>query len=241
MFGIIFSFLFILFIFIYKEICFFPYLFYKNKDFKIRKARIYLKEISISFLKLLNIQVNVKYKDNFNIDALDKSQPIVIISNHQSNFDIPVLLSVFKTLDIGFVAKKEMETWPFFSRWMKRGNYIFLDRKNPREGIKSIKKAVSIVKAGYPTVIFPEGERSSDGKIGNFKKGSFKLPLDSKSIIIPVTINGTLNIQKKGSPLIHFSKKINVTIGSPIDLKSKDLKFNKNINLIIEKIIKENF
>lgn len=241
MFGIIFSFLFILFIFIYKEICFFPFLFYKNKDFKIRKARVYLREMSISFLKLLNIKVNVKYKDNFNISTLDKSQPIVIISNHQSNFDIPVLLSVFKTLDIGFVAKKEMETWPLFSRWMKRGNYIFLDRKNPREGIKSIKKAVSIVKAGYPTVIFPEGERSYDGKIGNFKKGSFKLPLDSKGIIIPVTINGTLNIQKKGSPLIHFSKKISVTVGSPIDLKSKDPKFNKNINLIIEKIIKENF
>lgn len=241
MFGIIFSFLFILFVFIYKEICFFPCLFYKNKDLKIRKARVYLREISISFLKLLNIEVNIKYKDNFNIDTLDKSQPIVIISNHQSNFDIPVLLSVFKTLDIGFVAKKEMETWPFFSRWMKRGNYIFLDRKNPREGIKSIKKAVSIVKAGYPTVIFPEGERSSDGKIGKFKKGSFKLPLDSKGIIIPVTINGTLNIQKKGSPLIHFSKKISVTVGSPINLKSKDPQFNKNINLIIEKIIKENF
>ena len=148
MLGIIFSLLFILFIFVYKEICFLPFLFYKNKDFKIRKARIYLREMSISLLKILNIEVTVKYKNNFDISTLDKKQNIVIIANHQSNFDIPVLLSVFKDFDIGFVAKKEMETWPFFSRWMKRGNYIFLDRKNAREGIKNIKKAISIVNQG---------------------------------------------------------------------------------------------
>ncbi|MDP0492906.1 MAG: lysophospholipid acyltransferase family protein [Fusobacterium sp. JB021] len=241
MLGIIFSFLFILFIFIYKEICFFPFLFLKNKDTKIRKARIYLREMSVSLLKILNIKVNIKYKNNFNLNTLDKKQNIVIIANHQSNFDIPVLLSVFKEFDIGFVAKKEMETWPFFSRWMKRGNYIFLNRKNAREGIKSIKQAVSIVNSGYPTVIFPEGERSTTGKITKFKKGSFKLPLDSKSIIIPVTINGTFDIQRKNSPFISLNKKVSVTIDAPINLKNKDLNFKKNIHLTVEKIIKENF
>lgn len=241
MLGLVFSFLFIQFVFIYKEILYIPFLFKKNTVLKIKKARFFLRDMSIGLLKILNIKIEINLKDDFNLKNLEKNRNIVIISNHQSNFDIPILLSVFKNIDIGFVAKKEMETWPFFSHWMKRGNYVFLDRHNPREGIKSIKKAASIVKSGYPTVIFPEGERSYDGLIKTFKKGSFKLPLDSNSTIIPVSINGTFNIQKKGSPFIKMNKKVKITIGSPIDLSTKNISFKKNITLITEKIIKENF
>lgn len=241
MLGLIFSFLFIPFVFIYKEILYIPFLFNKNKTLKIKKARFFLRDMSIGLLKVLKIQIEINLKDNLNLKDLEKNRNIVIISNHQSNFDIPILLSVFKNIDIGFVAKKEMETWPFFSHWMKRGNYVFLNRNNPREGIKSIKKAVSIVKSGYPTVIFPEGERSYDGKIKSFKKGSFKLPLDGNSIIVPVSINGTFNIQKKGSPFINTNKKVKITICSPIDLNTESINFKKNITLTTEKIIKENF
>ena len=118
--------------------------------------------------------------------------------------------------DIGFVAKKEMETWPVINIWMKRIQCVFLDRNNPREGIKSMKEAVEKIKNGYSVVIFPEGTRSKTGEIGEFKKGSFKLASDAKVKIIPVTIKGTIDVLGKDKAKISKGN-IKVYIDEPVD------------------------
>lgn len=217
MFGIILATVSAFCLFVYKEITFIPAHFYRDKNKKIIEARKNLRDISYYFLKILGTKVNVIYKDKESFYSLDRKKGIIFVANHQSNFDIPVILTGIEC-DLGFVAKKEMESWPFFHRWMRRGKYIFLDRSNPREGIKSIKKAVGIVREGYPTVIFPEGERSLTGEIGNFKKGSFKLALDTNGIIVPMTICGAIDIQKRGSMYINRNKKVKLIVEKPIDV-----------------------
>ncbi len=240
MFGIILATVSAVCLFIYKEITFIPAHFYKNKKKKTFTARKNLRDISCCFLKVLGTKVEVVYKDKEAFEHLNREKGIVLIANHQSNFDIPVILSGIK-FDLGFVAKKEMESWPFFHRWMRRGKYIFLDRSNPREGIKSIKKAVKIVKEGYPTVIFPEGERSLTGEIGNFKKGSFKLALDTNGIIVPMTICGAINIQKRGSIAVNRNRKVKLIVEKPIDISILSDEEKKNLNNIVRDKIIDNY
>ena len=240
MFGIILTVISAFCLFVYKEITFIPAHFYQDKKRKIILARKNLRDISCSFLKILGIKVEVVYKDKNMFENLDKTKGIVFVANHQSNFDIPVILTGID-IDLGFVAKKEMEKWPFFNRWMNRGNYIFLDRSNAREGIKSIKKAVEIVKNGYPTVIFPEGERSITGEIGIFKKGSFKLALETNGIVVPMTICGAIDIQRRGSVAVSRNKKVKLIIEKPIDVSILSDEEKKNLNNIVRDKIIDNY
>ncbi|MGL5918027.1 MAG: lysophospholipid acyltransferase family protein [Cetobacterium sp.] len=200
------------------------------------EARKILKELSKKLVKAAKIDLEVVYLDEKAYRKLKREDGIVIVSNHESNLDIPVLVAALD-IPLGFVAKKEMENWPFYSMWMKMSKCIFLDRSNPREGIKSIRKAVEVVKAGYPTVIFPEGERSLTGKIGNFKKGSFKLATETDGFILPVTIDGTFFVQNRKSIAINSNKKVCITVGKPIDLKRIHGENNKNLNEIVRELV----
>ncbi len=240
MFGVILATVSALVLFIYKEILYIPVHFYKERRQQIITARKYLSDISRGFLKVLGTDIEVIYKDEEAFKNLDREKGIVFVANHQSNFDIPVILTGIP-MDLGFVAKKEMESWPFFYRWMRRGKYIFIDRSNAREGMKSIKKAVSIVKAGYPTVIFPEGERTVTGEIGNFKKGSFKLAIDAGGIIVPMTVCGARNIQKRGSIAIHRNQKIKLIVEKPVDVSKLSDEEKKNLSTEIREMVVRNY
>ena len=103
-----------------------------------------------------------------------------------------------------------------------------------------MKEAVKKVKAGYSYVIFPEGSRSEDGNVGEFKKGSFKLATDSGERIVPVTLSGTYDIQSKKSLKINSNKNVEIIVDSPLDLKEFSYEDQKNINEIVNEIIKRN-
>lgn len=203
---------------------------------RVFESRKLLKKLSQNLVKAAKINLEIEYIDKIEIDKLKLEDGIVVVSNHQSNIDIPVIVTALD-IPVGFVAKKEMETWPFYSTWMLLSKCVFLDRSNAREGIKSIKKAVKIVKDGYPTVIFPEGERSIDGKIKKFKKGSFKLATDANGIIIPLTIDGTFSVQKRGEVKINSNKTVRITVGKPIILKEIEENQKGTLNEIVQKAI----
>ena len=186
-----------LLLFIYISILYLPIIAMKDERTGVKLARKKLRWLSRIVLKSLGVKLRVIYKNRKNINALEREKGIIFVCNHQSNLDIPVIVSALH-IDVGFVAKKEMKSWPFFNIWMKRSKCVFLNRENPREGIKDIKEAVKVVKDGYPIVIFPEGERTLDGEILRFKKGSFKLATETNGIIVPLTLKGTFDIQKRG-------------------------------------------
>lgn len=177
----------------------------------------YIHKVTHSWAKfIMNIagaKVNVVGLDN-----LPENQTVLFVSNHQSNFDIPLLLS---TIDVpkGFIAKKELETWPFISTWMKYINCIFMDRDNLRKSAASIIEGVNLLKSGYSMVIFPEGTRSKGKPVDEFKGGSFKLATKSKCPIVPLTINGTYKLLEANNSKIKGAS-IEVIIHPPIDVSN---------------------
>ena len=147
-----------------------------------------------------------------------KGEAVVYISNHRGFFDIIATYPIFPDCT-GFVAKKEMKTWPLIGWWMNSVYCLFLDRKDRRQGIATILKGVEYVKQGVSMWIFPEGTRSKvEGQMLPFKHGSFKLATKAGAPIVPVALNGSGKIFDDHVPIIK-SGKVRVEFLEPIETK----------------------
>ena len=123
-----------------------------------------------------------------------------------------------------YVAKKEMEKIPILRTWMVNVNCLFLDRKNIKEGLKTILQGIEKVKNGISIWIFPEGTRNTNEDIAEllpFKEGSLKIAEKSGCPVIPVAMTGTAEVLEKHFPFITPSH-ITVYYGKPINIKELD-------------------
>lgn len=171
-------------------------------------------------------------------EHLPKDEAVLFISNHQGNFDIPLLLG-FIDKPKAFMAKKEMEKMPLVSTWMKYMQCVFMDRDNPRESLKAIKKGTEKLKEGYSMVIFPEGTRSEDGKLKEFKNGAFKLATKSGVPIVPVTLSGSDKIMKKGTVIIKPAR-VKISIAPPVYMTDEYVKDTKLLSERVKAAIEQN-
>ena len=149
------------------------------------------------------------------IENLPKNGSMLFVSNHQSNFDILLLLSYLPVAK-GFVAKVELAKFPFVNEWMKRIHCLFMDRGDIKQSAQIIIEGIKQLKNGINMVIFPEGTRSKTGELGEFKAGSFKLAIKSKRPLVPITIDGTRNIMEANNYKIK-AETVNLYIHKPID------------------------
>ncbi|MDK2866687.1 MAG: 1-acyl-sn-glycerol-3-phosphate acyltransferase [Clostridiales bacterium] len=170
---------------------------------------------SETLLKLAGTHIEVK-----GLDHLPKEGPILFIANHQSNFDIPLMIASLP-VPVGFVAKLELEKMPFVNGWMKALQCIFIDRSDIRKQVRAINEGAARLKNGYHIVLFPEGTRSADGKIHDFKPGGLKLATKSGATIVPITIDGSIGIMQKGSLKIKPAS-VKITIHPPYQMETKD-------------------
>ncbi len=122
----------------------------------------------------------------------------VLVANHQSLVDIPLLLSAFHR-PVKFLAKRELREIPLFGRAMEAAGNIFVDREDPRDAVQMLRDAGARVRGGDLLVVFPEGTRSEDGTIGEFKPGAFYLAQRSGAPVVPVYIDGGNRALPKGS------------------------------------------
>lgn len=173
------------------------------------------------------------------LSHIKKSQSHVYMSNHQSNFDIPVLIS---SLPVHFrwLAKTDLFKIPLFGFAMKRASHISIDRSNRRSAFKSLKRAADIIRSGVSVLIFPEGTRSEDGSIEQFKQGGFVLAIDSGMPIVPVIINGTFPIMPRDQPVIKRGN-VTLTICKPIQTTDYNRKTKDKLSEKIKSIICESF
>lgn len=162
-----------------------------------------------SLLKLAGCNVHVTGAEN-----LPQNTPVLFVSNHQSNFDIPILVASIDHPK-GFIAKESLEKIPLLSKWMGHLHCVYMKRGSPREAAIAINEGVRFLKTGYSMVIFPEGTRSQDGFLQNFKPGALKLATKAGVPIVPVTINGSINMMRKGSLIIHPAD-VEVIISPPV-------------------------
>ncbi len=154
-------------------------------------------------------KVEVKGLENVPTD-----QPVLYIGNHNSIFDIILSYPLLPNLT-GFIAKKELNKVPILGWWLKLLGGLFLDRDDPKQGLQTILTAIDHVKSGVSIFIFPEGTRSKDGTLGEFKAGSFKVATRTGCPIIPVAITGTADILENHFPFIK-SQHVTFTFGEPI-------------------------
>jgi 1-acyl-sn-glycerol-3-phosphate acyltransferase len=148
---------------------------------------------------------------------LQPDKRYVFIANHQSNLDIPVLLVALRH-PLSFIAKKELFRIPFFGWGMYALGHIWIDRDNARKAHASIKKAVArLQKENFSLVLFPEGTRSADGTLGQFKQGSFSLAQQAGAEVVPVAIRNTSRLLPKYSLLIAGGT-VTIIIGEPIGI-----------------------
>ena len=162
-----------------------------------------------SILFFSRIRVTVKGLAN-----IDPSRSYIYMSNHQSNFDIPVLLAHLP-VQFRWLAKAELFKIPIFGRAMRGAGYVKIDRFNQESAFESINEAAGKMKKGVSIMMFPEGTRSLDGKIRPFKKGGFVMAVDSGAPIVPVIIKGTWPIMDKSSLRINTGN-VNLEIERPI-------------------------
>jgi 1-acyl-sn-glycerol-3-phosphate acyltransferase len=144
-----------------------------------------------SILFVSRTKVTIKGLEN-----IDPDRPYIFMPNHSSNFDIPVLLSHLP-VQFRWLAKAELFKFPLFGYAMKRAGYISIDRTNRRSAFESLDQAASAIRNGKSVMIFPEGTRSRDNQIHEFKKGGFVLAIKAGVSIVPIIIHGTWQIMAK--------------------------------------------
>lgn len=141
----------------------------------------------------INLAVMLSPVTVFRSDKLQKKQPYVIVSNHQSLIDIYVLYGYLK-MDIKWVMKQELKKVPFLGTACEKMGHILIDRGDAKAALESIEKAREGVARGNSVIFFAEGTRSREGELQRFKKGAFRLALDLKLPILPVTVQGTKDV-----------------------------------------------
>jgi 1-acyl-sn-glycerol-3-phosphate acyltransferase len=140
---------------------------------------------------------------------------VVFASNHQSIYDIPVL---FWTLPVQLriIAKESLGRFPFLGWHLQRAGHLLVDRDNPGAGV--LKKMQRMVRDEASLIIFPEGTRSRDGRVGRFKGGVFLLAIDSDLPVVPVTVSGTRHVMLKGR-LMTCPGHVKVYLHPPIETR----------------------
>ncbi len=171
---------------------------------------LYARKWATRILKSAGVQTHI----TGNTNSLD--EPVLYISNHEGNFDIPVLINHLPQ-PFGFISKKEVENIPFLKPWMEEMNCIYLDRSNRRASLQMIKDGINKLKEQHSLLIFPEGSRSKGGEMQEFKAGSFKLAKSAKVKIVPIAIYGTSNIMEAQDSKKIVPGDVYVHILDPID------------------------
>jgi len=137
---------------------------------------------------IVPLNVIIKGKKNYT-----RNQSYVVVANHQSMADIPVIHGHLG-LNIKWIMKKELGKIPVFGAACHHLGCIYVDRKNHVSAIQSIEKAKKNLSKNACVLFFAEGTRSRDGKVMPFKKGAFKFACETNLPILPLTIKNSFHV-----------------------------------------------
>lgn len=140
----------------------------------------------------------------------------LVMSNHQSLYDIPVLFQVVGP-NVRMITKEELFRVPIFGKALAAGGFISIDRSNRHAAIRSLEQAQALLASGTHVWIAPEGTRSKTGRLLPFKKGAFYLALEAGLPILPVTVSGTRDALPAKGLRSSAGADVSVTIHAKID------------------------
>jgi 1-acyl-sn-glycerol-3-phosphate acyltransferase len=145
-------------------------------------------------------------------------EPVIFMSNHESNLDPPVLISAIPIPAV-YLSKKEL-MWMFPVGWAaKMAGTIFIDRSNRERAISSLHQAAAEIRGGKSVVIFPEGTRTRTGQLLQFKKGGFVMAVEAGVQIVPLATVGGRSMLPPGAVHVRPGRYV-VAFGAPVDPKA---------------------
>ncbi len=170
----------------------------------------------------LGSKVTIKGKENIP----DNSRPIIIVSNHQSFYDIPIIAHLFRKNTVKYVAKASLgKGIPTISYNLRKGGSALIDRDNGGQAVRELFKLGKHIKENnYAACIYPEGTRSKDGKVKTFQAAGVSTLLRSapNALIVPFAIKGHSDLIAKSDVWLQLGQRISYTIFPAIDPKGKD-------------------
>jgi 1-acyl-sn-glycerol-3-phosphate acyltransferase len=164
-----------------------------------------------SLLSAAGVQVAVEGEENLPTD-----RHFILAINHQSHFDVPVILASLKH-HLRFVAKTELYRIPLFGRAVRATGNIEVDRTGSDKDRRALSSAVTAVRERVSIIFFPEGTRSEDGNLKPFKRGAAVLAIDAQVPLIPAAIAGTWGILPKKTLSIRHGQRTALVVGAPIE------------------------
>ena len=201
-----------LFIFGIFSIIALPLLWMTGKFNSGLQRRISQRIVKLAFGKVLFLS-GIK-KKVIGVERVPKDRPVLFIINHRGFFDVILAFYTVPVLS-GFVSKKEIAKVPGLRLWMRLIRCVFLDRENPREGIKAILKGIENIKNGTSMFISPEGTRNSGEGLLEFKPGSLKMAEKAGCPIVPVAITNANKVFEDHLPWIKPAE-MTIEYGEPI-------------------------
>lgn len=186
---------------------------YRNVDRRAGCDRI-LRWWSSRLLKYVRISYqtfnphDVEFKPN---------QRTIIMSNHSSLYDIPLMYMALPPASIRMLTKKELFKIPVWGRGMRAGEFVSIDRENRRQAFRDLEEARRKMESGIVLWVAPEGTRSRTGELLPFKKGAFMLALQTGATIVPVGIRGAYDVLPAKTSKFCLDRHVEVHVGAPID------------------------
>ncbi len=159
----------------------------------------------------------------------------VFASNHQSIYDIPVILWTLPN-QLRIIAKASLGSFPFLGWHLRLSGHLLVDRENP--GASVFKKMQRMIGQGASLIIFPEGTRSRDGKVGRFKGGVFLLAIESGLPIVPISVSGTRHVMLKGR-LMTCPGDVTLTVHAPISTAGMTRENARSLAAQVQAVVSE--
>lgn len=151
------------------------------------------------------------------VDGLERLEPgrtYLFVANHQSIYDIPILFWSLP-FQLRIIAKESLGRFPFLGWHLRRTGHMLVNRRRPdRAAIFSWASRLTSKKLSL--IVFPEGTRSQDGRVGRFKRGSFYLALESGIPVVPISVVGSRHVMLKGR-LATYPGDVRLVVHEPID------------------------
>ena len=185
---------------------------------------------SRAIVRFAKITIDVK-----GLELAPLEESFVVMSNHQSHYDIPVLFQALRPRRLRMVAKSELFRLPIWTGAMRAAGFVEVNRKNRVSAMKSLDRAREAIRGGTSIWIAPEGTRSPDGELGPFKKGGFHMAAGAGARILPVSIDGTRRILPAKGTRVHDGEHVRVVVHEPI-ATSEDADQKALMSLVRERI-----
>jgi 1-acyl-sn-glycerol-3-phosphate acyltransferase len=162
------------------------------------RAALLIRSWARGVLKVCGIIMQVRGREQ-----LDATQAYLFMANHQSNFDIPILMAAFAELQVRWVSKRAVRKVPIIGLCMQRTHQVLVDRESPTQAVAVIRQVKTLLDAGISVIFFPEGTRTRDGRLQEFKPGGFVVAAEAGVPIVPVTVKGSRALWPPGGLAIR--------------------------------------